>query len=65
MKADKLRDLSPDELLRKEADLKAELFNLRFRSATGQLENPLQINLLKKDLARVKTIIRENQLKSS
>jgi len=65
MKADKLRDLSQDELLRKEADLRGELFNLRFRSATGQLENPLQINLLKKDLARVKTIIRENQLKSS
>lgn len=43
-------------------DLKVELFNLRFQLATGQLENPMRIGGIKKDIARVKTIIREREL---
>ena len=46
-------------------DLKAELFNLRFQLAINQLDNPMRINAVKKDIARVKTIIRENELKDS
>ena len=65
MKAKEIRDLTDEELVRKVEDLKTELFNLRFRMATGQLDNPLIIPALKKDLARVKTIIRERELKSA
>ena len=65
MKAKDIRDLSNDELQKKVADLKVELFNLRFRSATGQLENPSSIKDVKKDMARVKTIIRERELKQA
>lgn len=63
MKANKLRDLTVDELLRKVDNLKEELFNLRFQMATGQLENPMRINEVKKDIARAKTILRERELK--
>jgi len=62
MKAKEIRDLTYDELVRKESDLKAELFNLRFRLATGQLDNPMTIKAVKKDMARVKTIIRQKEL---
>ena len=64
MKAKEIRDLTQDELLKKEADLKAELFNLRFRMATGQLDNPMTISNVKRDMARVKTILKEKQLKA-
>lgn len=63
MKAQEIRNLSTAELQKKVADLKVELFNLRFRAATGQLENPSTIKDVKKDMARVKTIIRERELK--
>lgn len=63
MKAKEIRDLSYEELLKKEKDLKAELFNLRFRLATGQLDNPMTIKAVKKDMARVKTIIRQRDMK--
>lgn len=63
MKANKLRDSSSEELVRKVDDLKAELFNLRFQMATGQLENPTRIKEVRKDIARVKTVIRERELK--
>ena len=63
MKANKLRDMTSQELSQKLNDLKAELFNLRFQLATGQLENPLTIRTVKKDIARVKTIIRQRELK--
>jgi len=62
MKAKEIRDLTYDELVRKESDLKAELFNLRFRLATGQLDNPMTIKAVKKDMARVKTVIRQKEL---
>jgi len=63
MKPSDLRDLSPDELKGKEKDIREELFNLRFQYATGQLENTMRIPQLKKDLARIKTILREKQEK--
>jgi len=63
MKSSDLRDLSPDELKGKEKDIREELFNLRFQHATGQLENTMRIPQLKKDLARIKTILREKQQK--
>ena len=65
MKANKFRDLSSDALLVREKELKTELFNLRFQSATGQLNNPQRISEFKKDIARVKTIIRERELKAA
>ena len=63
MKIEKIRTMSPAELASKETELKKELFNLRFQNVTGQLENPQKMKELKKDIARVKTVIRENELK--
>jgi ribosomal protein L29 len=65
MKASKLHEMSSDELTLKLKDLKQELFNLRFQSATGQLGNVMVINSTKKDIARVKTILRERELKEA
>jgi len=59
VKAKDLREFSGDELKAKEKDLKEELFNLRFQYATGQLENSARIPQVRKDIARVKTILRE------
>ena len=64
MKATEFRNLSADELTEKLTDLKAELFNLRFQHAINQLENPLRIKDVKKDIARIKTVIRERELKN-
>ena len=64
MKAKEIKNLSDEELVKKLQELKTELFNLRFRHASGQLENPLAINLVKKDIARVNTVIRARQLKA-
>ncbi len=61
MKATELRDLTLDELINKEAELSAELFNLRFQLATNQLENPMRLPLTRKDLARIKTVIEEKR----
>lgn len=63
MKASDLRDLSLDELKGKEKDIREELFNLRFQHATGQLENTMRIPQVRKDLARIKTILREKERK--
>ena len=65
MKASEIRELSTEELETKLKDLKAELFNLRFQLAINQLDNPMRISAVKKDIARVKTILRENELKDS
>ena len=62
MKAKEIRQMSEKELNTKISDLKAELFNLRFQLATGQLDNPMSIKKVRKDLARVKTIVREREL---
>ena len=64
MKIEKIRTLSPAELQNEETRLKKELFNLRFQNVTGQLENPQQMKELRRDIARVKTVIRENELKA-
>ena len=64
MKAKEIRDLSADELNQKLASLKEELFGLRFQLATGQLENPMRIKDVKKTIARIKTIQRENEMKA-
>ena len=63
MKAQELRDLNIEELLVKEKELGQELFNLRFQKATGQLSNTAAVGKIKKDLAKVKTVIREIEMK--
>ena len=62
MRASEVREMTTAELESKLKDLKAELFNLRFQLAINQLDNPVRIAEVKKDIARVKTIIREQQL---
>jgi len=56
VKPSKLKDLTVDELVQKESDLRKELFNLRFQQATGEIENPMRIRAVRKDIARVLTI---------
>ena len=67
MKARELKELrssNPQDLAVKLGDLKAELFNLRFQLATGQLENPMRIREVKKYIAQIKTILREEELRA-
>lgn len=67
MKARELKELkssNPQDLAVKLGDLKTELFNLRFQLATGQLENPMRIREVKKSIAQIKTILREEELKT-
>jgi large subunit ribosomal protein L29 len=61
-KPEELRDLSDDELDTKLAEAKEELFNLRFQLVTGQLDNPMAIKVMRKEIARVLTVIREREL---
>ena len=62
MKAKEIRDLTTEELLNKIEELKAELYNLRFANASGNLEKPSKIQEIRKTIARIKTIIREREL---
>ena len=62
MKAKELKSLTSEELMNKLNDFKSELFSLRFQLATGQLENTARIKMVKKDIARVKTILAERKL---
>ncbi len=62
MKASEVRDMSVTDLNKKLAELKDELFNLRFQHAVNQLENPMSLKAVKKDIARVKTVLREIEL---
>lgn len=67
MKANELNELrqsNPQDLQVKMSDLKAELFNLRFQLATGQLENPMRIKQVKKSIAQIKTILRQEEIRS-
>ena len=64
MKAKEVKEMTNAELTEKLAALKSELFNLRFRHASGQLDNPMTIASVKKDIARVNTVIRERELQS-
>jgi len=61
-KAEELRDLSDDEIDTKLAEAKEELFNLRFQLVTGQLDNPMAIKIMRKEIARILTVIREREL---
>lgn len=63
MKAKEIRQLDTAEISKKIDELKTELFNLRFQLATGQLENTARIRQVKKDIARMKTIIHEREQK--
>ena len=62
MKATEIRELTVEELQEKLKTLKEELFNLRFQLAINQLDNPMRIKAVKKDIARVQTVIRQNEL---
>ncbi len=64
MKANEARNMSPAELEAKLTELKKDLFYLRMQHATNQLDNPVKINSVKKDIARIKTILREKALKT-
>jgi len=64
MTATELKKLSASELEQKLADLKEELFNLRFQLAINQLENPMRISAVKKDIARVSTVLRQLELEN-
>ena len=65
MKVKELRDHSSEELVDMDKDLSEELFNLKFQHATGQLENTMRIPTVKRDIARIKTILRERELATS
>jgi len=62
MKARELREMSLEELLSKEQELKDQLFKLKFQNTLGQLENQMKMRNIRKDIARIKTIIRELEL---
>lgn len=64
MKATEIKNMTNEELTAKLAELKRQLFNLRFSHTSGQLENPMAINTCKKDIARVNTEIRARELKA-
>mgnify|MGYP001165572983 CR=1 FL=1 len=63
MKTKEIRSLTTDQMLEKEAEYKKELFNLRFQQATGQLENTARLTKVRKNIARIKTILSEEALK--
>ena len=62
VKANKLRELTDEELLRRINDFRDELFNLRFQLATNQLDNPMRLKEVRKNIARAHTILREREL---
>ncbi|MEI6152585.1 MAG: 50S ribosomal protein L29 [Deltaproteobacteria bacterium] len=62
MKTKELKDLTVEELLKKKKDVKEEVFNLRFQHSTGQLENTARMKLVKRDVARIETILKEKEL---
>jgi len=61
MKASELRELPADDLAAKASEMRSELFNFRVKHATGQLENTAKLGLLRRELARVETVLREKQ----
>ncbi|MGI6649924.1 MAG: 50S ribosomal protein L29 [Bacillota bacterium] len=62
MKANKLRELTDEELVRRIHDFRDELFNLRFQLATNQLDNPMRLKEVRKNIARAQTVLREREL---
>ena len=65
MKIDKIREMSSPDLEKELGELKSELFKLRFSLATNGLDNPLKVKEVRKDIARIKTILRERELKEN
>ena len=65
MEINKIREMSPEELTVELEKMKKDLFNLRFQHVTGQLENPIKMRDTKRDIARVKTIIKEKEIEVS
>ena len=65
MKAKQLHEMTTEELTSKVAELKGELFNLRFQLATGQLQNPMSIKQTKRDIAKAPTILRDREIKAA
>ena len=65
LKSNEIRDLPVDELVQKLAETKEELFNLRFQNATGQLDNYSRLGELKRDVARIRTILREREIEAA
>lgn len=65
MKTSEIRDMTTAELEAKLKELKADLFNLRFQHAINQLDNPMRLNVVRKDIAKVKTIIREKEIRDN
>ena len=59
MKAKELRELTPEEIAKRQKDLKEEVFNLRFQHSTGQLENTSRMKIIRKDLARITMVLHE------
>ena len=64
MKANEIKELSTAEMIEKEAAFKEELFNLRFQLATGQLENTARLKEVRKSIARIKTVLRQQELQN-
>lgn len=64
MKANELRELAEDELVRKKAELKDQLFKLRFQHELGQLENAAKLQTVRKDIAKIETLLTEMQSKA-
>ena len=62
MKGKELKELTKEEILKRKKDIKEEMFNLRFQHSTGQLENTARMRVLKKDVARIETILRQKEL---
>jgi large subunit ribosomal protein L29 len=62
MKGKELKELTREELLKRKKDVKEEMFNLRFQHSTGQLENTARVKSLKKDVARIETVLRQQEL---
>ncbi len=62
MKTKDIKELTKEELLKRKKDLKEEMFNLRFQHSTGQLENTARMRVIKRDVARLETILRQKEL---
>ena len=65
MKADKVREMSPEELANKEKELHEQLFKLRFQKSIGQLDNALKIRETRRDIARIKTVLRQKRAQAA
>lgn len=65
MKASKMRDMAKEDLLLEESELRKQLFKLRFQTATGQLESASRMRAVRRDIARIQTILREMELKNT